>query len=602
MRSGATTALGPRIALSFLLVPLLLAVPRAAAARATFIINNLDPPGIGFNDPRPAAPIGGNTGTTLGRQRQIAFQFAADVWGKALDSPVPIVVDADFSPLDCSGGLITLGHARAQSVVASVPPSHTIPGLPPNVFYPQPLADRLAGIDLDPGLADIVASFNGGLHDCDQNTDWYYGLDANAGSLSDLVEVVVHELGHGLGFSSGVDLQTGAFTQGIPDTFSSQVFDNSVGLSWLDMSAAQRVVSMKNVRHLVWSGENVVRLAPSILEKGAPLVTTVPALPGFVGDLGETNFGPLASVRTLTGTLVVANPIDGCSPVQSRPGGGIFLLEGGGPCSPLNQVDHAARAGAIAVLLTDGSGFAPPSSVELPPDQLQVVPIDIPVVAVTFDDGSLLANNAGRPITISVTGDGTRFTGADAQGRPFLYASNPIRPGSTVSHWDPLARPDLVQEPESGYQHPHDIRLETALMHDIGWVSNCGNGLLDSAEECDNGATNSDTAPDACRTTCVRAHCGDGIKDTGEACDLGGHNGESTATCTATCTATPVTPPPNPPPGNPHGTGTGGGCACTVVSTRRAASVQLALLIGASALVLGTRRRRHRSPTSRQPR
>jgi hypothetical protein len=451
---------------------LLLLVPRSAAARATFVIDNLDPPGIGFNDPTPAAPIGGNTGTTLGRQRQIAFQFAADIWGKALDSPVPIVVDADFSPLDCSGGLITLGHARAQTVVASVPPNNIIPGLPPNVFYPQPLADRLAGMDLDPGFADIVASFNGGLHDCDPNVDWYYGLDGQAGSLTDLIEVVVHELGHGLGFSTGADLQTGAFMQGIPDTFSAHVFDNSVGLSWLDMSAAQRVVSMKNVRHLVWSGENVVRLTPSILEKGAPVVTTVPALPGFSANLGETNFGPLASALALTGTLVVGNPIDGCSPLQTRPGG-IFLLQGGSPCSPLNQADYAASAGAVAVLLTDANGFAPPSSIELPPDQLQLLAVDIPVLAVTLDDGQLMADNAGRAITISVAGDGARFTGADPQGRPYLYASNPIRPGSTVSHWDPLARPDLVQEPESGYEHPHDITLETALMQDIGWVSFC---------------------------------------------------------------------------------------------------------------------------------
>jgi MYXO-CTERM domain-containing protein len=571
-------------------VVLLLATPRPAGARATFVINNLDPPGIGFNDPTPAAPIGGNAGTTLGRQRQIAFQYAADVWGKALDSAVPIVVDADFSPLDCSGGLITLGHARAQSVIASVAPNNIIPGLPPNVLFPQPLADRLAGMDLDPGVADIVASFNGGLNDCDPNIDWYYGLDGKAGSLTDLIEVVVHELGHGLGFASGVDLQTGAFTLGIPDTFSSHVFDNSVGLSWLDMSAAQRVVSMKNVRHLVWAGDNVVRLTPSVLQRGAPLVTTVPTLPGFGGNLGETNFGPLASVRTLTGPLVVGNPIDGCSPLPNR-AGGIFLLEGGSVCSPLNQADFAASAGAIAVLMTDGNGFAPPSSVELPPDQLAIVPVNIPVVAITLDDGVLLSNNAGRSISISVTGDGSRLTGADAQGRPYLYASDPVRPGSTVSHWDPLARPDLVQEPESGYGHPHDITLETALMHDIGWLSFCGNGRLDGGEECDNGATNSDTAPDACRATCVRAHCGDGVKDTGEACDLGSHNGETTATCTTACAvATPVTPPP----GNPRATGTGGGCGCAVVRTTPARG-DLALLIAAGAAVLGTRRRRRRS-------
>ena len=43
-------------------------------------------PGEGFNDPTPAAPVGGNTGTTLGQQRLIAFQHAADIWGAELDT------------------------------------------------------------------------------------------------------------------------------------------------------------------------------------------------------------------------------------------------------------------------------------------------------------------------------------------------------------------------------------------------------------------------------------------------------------------------------------------------------------------------------------
>src|SRR5262249_25857317 len=47
---------------------------------ATFVIRNDDNPLQGFNDPTPAAPVGGNPGTTIGQQRLIAFQFAADIW------------------------------------------------------------------------------------------------------------------------------------------------------------------------------------------------------------------------------------------------------------------------------------------------------------------------------------------------------------------------------------------------------------------------------------------------------------------------------------------------------------------------------------------
>ena len=38
-------------------------------AAATITIVNGDPAGVGFNDPTPVAPVGGNTGTTLGAQR-----------------------------------------------------------------------------------------------------------------------------------------------------------------------------------------------------------------------------------------------------------------------------------------------------------------------------------------------------------------------------------------------------------------------------------------------------------------------------------------------------------------------------------------------------
>src|ERR1043166_4975558 len=66
---------------------------------ATVTVVNLDGPNVGLNDPTPATPVGGNTGTTLGAQRRKALQFAADVWGARLDSAVEIRVGAEFHPL-----------------------------------------------------------------------------------------------------------------------------------------------------------------------------------------------------------------------------------------------------------------------------------------------------------------------------------------------------------------------------------------------------------------------------------------------------------------------------------------------------------------------
>ncbi len=79
-------------------------------------------------------------------------------------------------------------------------------------------------------------------------------------------------------------------------------------------------------------------------------------------------------------------------------------------------------------------------------------------------------------------------------------------------------------------------------LDDSGCIGNtpCGNGNLDPGEECDDGVDgNSDTAPDACRTTCVAAHCGDGVVDSDEECDDG--NATSGDGCEPDCT---LTPPP----------------------------------------------------------
>ena len=54
----------------------------------------------------------------------------------------------------------------------------------------------------------------------------------------------------------------------------------------------------------------------------------------------------------------------------------------------------------------------------------------------------------------------------------------------------------------------------------LGYADICGDGKRQGAEECDNGADNSDTKPDACRTNCTKARCGDWTKDSNEQCLL----------------------------------------------------------------------------------
>ncbi len=75
--------------------------------------------------------------------------------------------------------------------------------------------------------------------------------------------------------------------------------------------------------------------------------------------------------------------------------------------------------------------------------------------------------------------------------------------------------------------------------------TNCGDGQIDGAEQCDNGANNTDFAPgqcpDTCRTNCQCPACGDGVTDfvLGEQCDddnLADGDG-----CSSTCQNEPIT-------------------------------------------------------------
>jgi cysteine-rich repeat protein len=63
----------------------------------------------------------------------------------------------------------------------------------------------------------------------------------------------------------------------------------------------------------------------------------------------------------------------------------------------------------------------------------------------------------------------------------------------------------------------------------------CGNGIIETGEQCDNGPLNSDTRPGACRTNCTVARCGDGTVDPGEECDKGDADNAIGNGCTPIC-------------------------------------------------------------------
>jgi hypothetical protein len=79
------------------------------------------------------------------------------------------------------------------------------------------------------------------------------------------------------------------------------------------------------------------------------------------------------------------------------------------------------------------------------------------------------------------------LAGADPDGRALLFSPNPVQPGSSLSHWDPLTTPNQLMEPFINADLTHSVDLPEDLsvrqMTDIGWFSDF-DGVPDGRDEC----------------------------------------------------------------------------------------------------------------------
>jgi len=64
-------------------------------------------------------------------------------------------------------------------------------------------------------------------------------------------------MGHGLGSSSFTNGTTGQYLGSVPDIWARFLYDDTVGLTWFQMTNAQRAASATNTNNLYWGGANV---------------------------------------------------------------------------------------------------------------------------------------------------------------------------------------------------------------------------------------------------------------------------------------------------------------------------------------------------------
>jgi len=454
-----------------------LAMSSRAFGAATITILNADSAGVGFNDATAAVPVGGNSGTTLGQQRLIAFQAAANKWGATLTSTVPIIISARWTALACTDTGAVLGSAGAAFI------DRDEPGMAfAGTWYPIALANKILGVDIVAGSPHINANFNVNLGSpgCLTGVFWYLGLDAAHGNNIDLVTVLEHEFGHGLGFQTFTSGSTGAQQSGFPSVWDWFLLDNTTNKLWKDMTNAERAASALNSGHLVWTGANVTSGVPTVLAAGAPqILVSAPASVAGTYFPGTASFGGVLTAGGLTAETmpVVDTGGNACltlSAMNAAAVAGKIALIDRGTCGFTVKAKNAQLAGAMGVIIANNAAGSPaPGLGGADPT------VTIPVVSVTLADGNTLKgalatrSRLHSGLTAKIFLNGAVRAGADASNRALMYAPNPYQGGSSVSHWDTSAFPNQLMEPAINGDLTHEVTLPFdltfQLLKDIGW-------------------------------------------------------------------------------------------------------------------------------------
>ena len=269
-----------------------------------------------------------------------------DIWAANFQSSVTVSVDATW---ERSKSAEILGSAITGSYFS------TFPGAPdPSLWYVSALANSLAGFDLDRNKPEIIIQVNS---EAIWNTR---GDGAPNQSEYDLKSVMLHELGHGLGFSSNDSYDS---TFGIGTLFMPTPFDaylqTSDGKRLVDLPSPSKELGTALTSSLVWSGAIGIRANGGIKPK---IFTPSTYEPGSsISHLDESTFTNSTLDSVMTPRLAASEIFVGPGPLM------LAMMEdmrNKPPAGITNDLPLAPR-NAIA-LVGDGSAlisFDPPANV-----------------------------------------------------------------------------------------------------------------------------------------------------------------------------------------------------------------------------------------------
>ena len=221
-----------------------------------------------WSDSRPFSPVGGNNASTLGQARRNAFLHALELIGEELRSPLTIPIRACWADLaDDDGNFSTLAQAGPTLIIPNSP------GLAEqDVWYSIAPAVNRAGTDycrLNPDASCdnplLRITFNDSADP--DGSGYYYGLNPpGSGEINrDFVTLAMHEIAHGLGFLSLMDLNTGELAEAssgnrLADIYTLQTVrkgEASVTREFtplIEMSPSERLAAARAGNDLRWVG------------------------------------------------------------------------------------------------------------------------------------------------------------------------------------------------------------------------------------------------------------------------------------------------------------------------------------------------------------